>query len=251
MMAKKLLAVFVTLVVMLTNAYAGSDSDYAKTVTGEGGVLYSLTKTSKSMMHVFDAMPKIRLYKYSGTAATKYFGKGDRGNDKSPHGRTFFPSVITNHQYYEMEYNMPTANEKNMSVIITDLDRADEGTKIEYDALVAEFKKLGLPSPPPYEKPKAVMLAVHRELFEGVAKNSKDAQKLRVSTRFSDIDEAYVAGYDTNRYYEGMVKNRYLIKINLSDVDTLNSTDAVEAYIDDYVSKLGLKGLPPSLDKLL
>ena len=52
-------------VLVNTSATAGSDADYAKTVKADGGVLYSLAKSSKSVMHIFDAMPKIRIYKYT------------------------------------------------------------------------------------------------------------------------------------------------------------------------------------------
>ena len=89
-----------------TSATAGSDADYAKTVKADGGVLYSLAKSSKSVMHIFDAMPKIRIYKYTGTAATKYFGKGDRGNDKSPHGRVIYPQYVTNQDCYTLAYTL-------------------------------------------------------------------------------------------------------------------------------------------------
>ena len=39
-------------VIANTGAYAGSDADYAKTVKADGGVLYSLAKSSKSVMHI-------------------------------------------------------------------------------------------------------------------------------------------------------------------------------------------------------
>ena len=95
-----LCVLLVSTVFTLTSAYASDDADYAKTVTGDNGVRYSLTKSAKSVMHIFDAMPKMRIYKYTGTEATKYFGKGDRGNDISPHGQVIYPQYVTNQDNY-------------------------------------------------------------------------------------------------------------------------------------------------------
>ena len=232
-----------------SSTYAGSDADYAKTVKADGGVLYSLAKSSKSVMHIFDAMPKIRIYKYTGTAATKYFGKGDRGNDKSPHGRVIYPQHVTNQDYYMLAYTLPTANEASMLVQIDDYDLMDVGAKKQFADTVAEMKKMGVNAEmPAYEPAKPALLAAHHDMF-AVAQNSKSLHELKVSERFADVSEAYVAHQTDISYFTGLIKNRYLIKIQLSGVNSLKTTSDVEEYISEYMSNLSLKGLSPTVGK--
>ena len=240
---------FLLATTFFTCAFADDDANYAKTVTGDGGVRYSLAKNAKSMMHVFDAMPKMRIYKYTGTEATKYFGKGDRGNDKTPHGRVIYPQHVSSQDNYALEYNLPTANESSMLVTLYDWDLADVDAKKQHGELVAEFKKMNIPVPPFEGGSKAKMLASHHEMFT-VALASKSLDEFKVSTRFADIDEAYVAYRADESYFTGVIKKRYSIMIKINGVYTLKSTDDVEEYIASYVSKLSLKGLsPPILDK--
>ena len=162
----------------------------------------------------------MRIYKYTGNEATKYFGKGDRGNDKSPHGRVICPQYVTNQDNYMLAYNLPTANEASMLVTLYDWDMADLDAKKQHGELVAEFKKMNISVPLFDGGSKAKILASHHEMFK-VALASKSLNELKVSTRFADIDEAYVAYRADESYFTGVIKMRYSIMIKINGVTTL------------------------------
>lgn len=244
----KIISVFLLAMLMLSNAYAGTNADYTQTVTGQGGALFSLSKGDPAVLiNTFDAMPKVYLYKYTGNQLKNIFKLGlDRGNDKSPHGRIIFPSHSSNQDYHELEVSLPSGNEGVMKVSVDDLDLIEVGLKKQYAELAIEFKKMGIAQPatlsPSSQKPK--MLAMHQQMV-GVAKLSKDIN-FRTSTKFTAIDSAYVAFKPEGSYFTGTVHGRYILKISLDGIDGLASCEDVETYIENYVAQFNFSGLPGS-----
>jgi hypothetical protein len=248
----KIVSVFLLAMLTLSSAYAGTDADYTKTVTGQGGALFSLSKgDAAALVSVFDAIPKIYLYKYTGSQMKDIYKLAvDRGNDKSPHGRIIFPPHSSNQDYHVLEVDLPSGNEGSMKVNVDDLDMAEIGLKKQFAALEIEFKKMGIvmPAAPAPESQKAQRLAMHREMY-GVAKQSKNIN-FRTSTKFTAIDDAYVAFKpEGGSYYTGTVHGRYVLTISLNGIAGLASCDDVEAYIDNYMAQFSFSGMPSSKDK--
>jgi hypothetical protein len=246
----KLLSAFLMAMFTVASAYAGSNADYTKTVTGQGGALFSLSKGDAAALEAsFDAVPKIYLYKYTGSKLKDIYKLGlDRGNEKSPHGRIIFPTVISNQDYHLFELNLPSANEGVMQVGIDDLDLMEIGLKKQFADMEIEFKKMGIamPATPPPGSQKAQALSIHRQMY-GVAMQSKRLD-FRISKKFAAIDDAYVEFKPEESFFTGTVHGRYLFKIKLIGIQGLGSCDDVEKYIDNYVSQISFSGMPSSTD---
>lgn len=55
----KKVTTFLLAMLMVSSVYAGANADYTKTVTGQGGALFSLSKgDAAALISTFDAMPK-------------------------------------------------------------------------------------------------------------------------------------------------------------------------------------------------
>lgn len=244
----KTVATFLLAMLMVNNVYANANANYTKTVTGQGGALFSLSKGDPAVLiNTFDAMPKVYLYKYTGNQLKNIFKLGlDRGNDKSPHGRIIFPSHVSNQDYHELEVSLPSGNEGVMKVSVDDLDMIEVGLKKQYAELAIEFKKMGIamPETPSPASQKTQMLAIHQQMVD-VAKLSKDIN-FRVSSKFTAIDNAYVAFKPEGSYFTGTVHGRYLLKISLDGIAGLASCNDVETYIDNYMAQFNFSGLPSS-----
>lgn len=71
----KTAATFLLTMLMVSNAYADANANYTKTVTGQSGALFSLSKGDPAVLiNTFDAMPKVYLYKYTGIQYKNIWG---------------------------------------------------------------------------------------------------------------------------------------------------------------------------------
>jgi hypothetical protein len=214
------------------NFASAAASDYAKSVVGQGGAVFALSNSSKSVMHVFDAMPKMALYKYTGSEYKDIYKIGlNRGNDKARHGTVVYPQHTTNRDHFTLFYPLKTAQDGGtMLVEIEDMDLAGVGYKT---AVIST---------------QDVVFNIAERLNQDF--NLEHQVGMRPVTSFKGIDKAYIEFKPNEKsHFKGVMKNRYLVTITLSGVNALANCSDVEAYIADYVTQIGVEGLPPSLDK--
>lgn len=248
---KKLLFLKFLFLTLFLNAQTNEVSCYKK-FTEPDGSHHCLAIASKAVSYIFDAMPKIWLYKYTGTE----FGKKEYSDLlKSDKLFVHYPTFINSSQEYEIEVNISTENDRYMIVSILDLNAADEHSsrgivKIqkESDDLADKlgYAKTKLEFTP--SKPK--FLDIHNTMYNvAVATNlnySIDEKRGIRPFEFLNFEKGYVSfdGTDHSGFYTAILKERYIITIKLKDVITLKDCKSVEDYITDYLLKLSIEILP-------
>ena len=238
-----------------------SDKSYFKVTRDPQGVPHGLSFESKAVVHAFDALPKIRTYQYSGTKYSNLAaGKGDgAGYEPSMH----YPPHWTSSDKSTVWVEIHADNDLGlMKVELTDLDVMQQlylndmaKLAIESDALMAQLK-LPKVAMPPLEDMKAKMLESHRNMFAVAQRTNMDyIEKEKggvMPVSFPDITDSYItySDYDGNynggnsAYFTGIIKNRYMIKIKLTDIKKIQKCSDAKNFITQYLSLLNYAALP-------
>lgn len=244
---KKILGLLFSLLFSITSFAQSTDADYAKTVKGEGIIRHSLAKTSKKVVHLFDALPKITTYQYTGT---QY--QFTRAQQVAL--RVFYPPYWSSSDEWELKVPVPTDTDKSsMTVSINDLGlmqvtylRNLKRVEAENDAMM---KKLGLPKVPiAYTDTKLQYLTNHKMLFDVAKAVNSDyipAEKAGMRpVKFANIEDGFIkySDYDGG-YFTGIIQNRYVIVIELKSVSKLHNCTDVEHYLAKYMADLNFAPL--------
>ena len=189
-MRNSLVFLFYSLLSDCTFASAAA-SDYAKSVVGQGGAVFALSNSSKSVMHVFDAMPKMALYKYTGSEYKDIYKiELKRGNDEARHRTVVYLQHTTNRDHFTLFYPLKTAQDGGtMLVEIEDMDLAGVGYK-------------------------TAVISTQDVVFNIAERWNQDFNlehqaEMRPVTRFKGIDKAYIEFKPNEKsHFKGVMKNR-------------------------------------------
>ncbi|MEO8254046.1 MAG: hypothetical protein ABI554_06620 [Flavobacterium sp.] len=224
-----------------------SDANYAKTVQGEGIKRHSLAKTSKTVVHLFDAFPKITTYQYKGT---KYAFTAAQQLQK----RVFYPPHWSNHDQWQLTVPVPTYNDEgSMIVSFNDLDLMQafylknlKKAQKENDEMM---KKMSLPIVPiTIIDNKKVFLESHKMFYANAQKVNSNyiAQEKGgiIPVKFPNIVDGFIrySDYD-GASFQGIVQNRYIINIELKEVKSIHNCTDAEQYLKNYISKINFSTL--------
>lgn len=226
-----------------------NNSSYWKTYTEPNGIQHSLSVASKNVVHLFDAMPKYWLYKYSGSENLK---KEYADLLKAKNLIVHYPTFINSHQEFAIEVLIHTDKDKYMTVELTDLNVADKFAQreikkiqIESDALA---DKLGYAKTKiEFTPSKPTIINNHNTMYNvAVATNlnySIDEKRGIRPYEVQNFQKGYVSfdESDHSGFYTSLIKDRYLVTIKLNDVKTLKDCKSVEDYILEYLSKFNLE----------
>ena len=103
---------------------------------------------------------------------------------------------------------------------------------------------------------KAKMLESHRNMFAVAQRTNMDyIEKEKggvMPVSFPDITDSYItySDYDGNynggnsAYFTGIIKNRYMIKIKLTDIQKIQKCSDAKNFITQYLSLLNYAALP-------
>lgn len=250
---KKLLILSMLFFSCITNAQT-SPPTCKKTFAEPNGILHCLLISSGTVSHVFDAMPKVWLYKYTGSRFLKNeYSELMKENKLVVH----YPTYVNSSQEFQIEVLIPTGDEQYMTVALMDLNAADEygARKIkelqkESDALA---DRLGYPKTKiKFEENKPAFLNAHDTLYKvalAVNQNYIESEKRGLRPfEFPNFQKGYVSfdESDHSGYYAATIKGRYMISIKLRGIKTLKDCQSVENYVSDYLTKLDAANLPGS-----
>ena len=218
-------------------------------ITKDAKYNYCLQKGSKTAVHLFDVLPKIRDYNYTGDAAY---------NAPSNSNTIFYPTYQNSGQEYELtQYIKADKNPGEMIVTITDLDLADVIGKEKLN----EFK----------ETMRKQYSAQGRELSEAIEKMSYESNRVKrmefIKTQYNvakkinldyipnegagmmpitldNFENAYIhySDFDKVATFSASYADKYIFSISVKYVDKYKSCSTAMAYLSSYLSgvKLGL-----------
>jgi hypothetical protein len=211
----KLIFLALVLVINSDNAFANlTDHDYVKNVKGDEGLIYSLSLSSKPVEHLFDALPKLRVYQYTGTKAA-HVGKAFK--------RVVYPDIFSTQDNFKLQYNLPTANDGEMLVEIMDLSLSPSGAKAIWLST--------------FEQMYAAANAANADFIES------EGAGLRVS-HATKLKHAYLSFRKNDKsQFVALHNNRYLITLTLTNVSGLTSCTNVESYVQPYVQNVNTNPL--------
>ncbi|TDL99557.1 MAG: hypothetical protein C4K58_06595 [Flavobacteriaceae bacterium] len=247
---KKILSLYFVFFFFVLSAQS-HDSQCWK-MTKSGATEHCLSFRSKEVVHMFDALPKYRLYQYSGSKFGSDSEIKEMGNN-----RFFYPTYQNTREEYEIEVYIPTYNDKYMVVTLLDLDAMDQKNQREMQKLQNESnelaQKMGYPKTElKFTPTKPLLLNNHNTMYNvafvtNLNYNSDEKGGLR-PFEFPNFQKGYVgfSEHDHSGYYTAIIKNRYIIKIKLTEIHTLKDCSSVENYLTEYLSKFNFLVLPPS-----
>jgi hypothetical protein len=211
---------------------------------------YCLQIGSKTAIHLFDALPKMKDYRYLGDAAY---------NAPSNSNTIFYPTYQNSGQEYELTQYIKTDKKPGeMIVTITDLDLADIVSKEKMNesmvTMQKQFTKLGIKLPKELEKTTYESNRIKR--IEFIKTQYDIAKKLNVDympsqnmgmmpITFGDFENAFIhySDFDKVATFSASYADKYHFSITVKYVDKYKSCSTAMAYLLPYLSGVKLASL--------
>ncbi|WP_428025692.1 hypothetical protein [Arcobacter sp.] len=211
---------------------------------------YCLQIGSKTVIHLFDVLPKMRDYGYTGDAAY---------NAPSNSHTIFYPTYQNSRQEYELTQYLK-ANKKSgeMIVTITDLDLADIIGKEKINeskvTMQKQFATLGIKISKEIEE---IIYEPNRiKRIESIKMQYNAAKKINadyipsegmgmISITLDNFENAFIhySDFDKVATFSASYANKYLFSITVKHVDKYKSCSTVMAYLLPYLSEVKLDSL--------
>lgn len=251
---KKLLLIFTLLYAFCLDAQTENLDGLCSIIVKDAKYNYCLQIGSGTAIHLFDLLPKIKDYGYTGDAAYN-----DPSNGKS----IFYPTYQNTGQKYELKQYIKTyKGNAEMVVTFTDLDLADILGKEEFSQSMQNMKKqftdLGMAVPEEIDK---IAFTGHRvqqieafKIMYAAAKQlnadyipSEGAGMMPIT--LDNYENAFVSykDFEKTASFSATYADKYLFTIEIKGVDKYNSCSTVMTYLLPYLSQIKLGLLDPNI----
>ncbi|MFI8380262.1 hypothetical protein [Leeuwenhoekiella sp. NPDC079379] len=211
---------------------------------------HCLQSGSDAAIHLFDVLPKIRDYKYTGDA---------NYNNPNNSNTIFYPSYQNTAQKYELkQYIKVDQGNSEMIVTITDLDLADIKGKQEFtesiEGMKKRFKERGIEIPAEmenvsYTANRLQLINSFKTMFNVAKQLNTDylpAEGVGMMTvNLDNFENAYVVYKDLEKEanFSASYADRYLFTIQIKNVNKYNSCNTLMAYLSPYLAEVALGSL--------
>lgn len=229
------------------NAQSGNLDGMCTKIVKDTKYNYCLQIGSETAIHLFNLLPKIKDYKYTGDAE---YNNPTNGNT------IFYPTYQNTGQKYELKQYIKTDKDKaEMVVTIADLDLADILGKKEFNQSMQTMKKQlsdqGMSIPEEMEKMTFTgNRAQQIETFKAMYNTGKQLNADYLPNEgagfmpitLDHFENASVAYKDFEKAasFSATYADRYLFFIEIKNVDKYKSCSTVMAYLSEYLSQVNL-----------
>jgi hypothetical protein len=251
----KKLVFLVCLVFSLSlSAQSGNLDGICSKIVKDSKYNYCLQIGSETAIHLFDVLPKIRDYKYTG----------DTAYNNSTNGSTiFYPTYQNTGQKYELKQYIKTdKGNAEMVVTLTDLDLADILKKAELEQTMLQMQKqltaTGIDIPeeiknPSYKSNRLQQIEYIKLMHNAAVVTNIDYSAIEhsgiMAVNLNGFENAFINYSDVEKRAGFMASygDRYTFSIEIKYADHYTSCSTALKYLSDYLSQVQLTSLETAI----